>query len=351
MGVLVMRKLLPVFALFAALTGLPARAADERPLVDQIPEPPAQTGSVTFRTGAGQAEARIQATGAILKAADMVADRVLSATSSRTVLIVPATMEISLPHYRLYELRRTLLTKGLVQAGEFCPPDMTKSVTGVVEAADALAVFAKLGSYFQSRYELGGLDVAVDEELTAAAVGGALRRRNVAVSLPAPWASDAVITATEEELGQLERLGDAALGCQEYLKRRIRTANDAETMAALEAKAAIVKVTLDGLDGFLSALAAPADKSMIALGPVLVERQLALDMKGKVVLRLETHAVDSSFYSVTNLWTFLGTMPVYVSGVAVLSFKVLDEDSRTIRDIGVIMGKSGFDKVHRINRP
>lgn len=346
-----MRKLLPVYALCAMLAGFPALAADEKPLVDQIPAPPAQTGGVSLRGDALRAESRVQATRAVLEAADVVADRVLSATPNRSVLIVPATIDISLPRYRLYDLRRALLVRGLTQAGEFCPRDSTKSATGIVEAANALAAFAKVGSYFQSRYELGGLNVGVDEELTAAAVGGALLRRHVAVSLPAPWASDAVITATEGELDQLERLGDAALGCQEHLKRLIKAESNADAKAGLEDKAAIVKVTLDGLDGFLSSLAAPADKSMIALGPVLMERQLASDIKGKAVLRLKTHAVDASFYSVTNLWTFLGTMPVYVSGSAVLSFQVLDEDSRTIRDIGVIMGKTGFDKVHRISHP
>lgn len=351
MGAFIMRTWLPVYVLCAALSGFPARAAEEKPLVDQIPASPAQTGSVSFRGDALRAESRVQATKAILEAADTMADRVLGATSNRSVLIVPASLDISLPHYRLYDLRRALLVRGLTQAGGFCPADTTMKAAGIVEAANALAAFAKVGSYFQSKYELGGLNVGIDEELTTAAVAGALRSRDLTVSLPAPWAGDAVITATEVELGQLERLGDAALGCQERLKAQIKAEKDADAKAALEAKAAIVKVTLDGLDGFLSSLAAPADKSMIALGPVLVERQLASDIKGKAVLRLKTHAVDSSSYTVTNLWTFLGTMPVYVSGVAVLSFQVLDEDSRTIRDVGVVMGKTGFDKVHRINRP
>jgi hypothetical protein len=160
-------------------------------------------GSVTARQDAGKGEATLLASLAIVSAADRIAEALAIKLGGKTVVLMQGGERPQFANYRQFLLQQGLLSRlfekavkeaerleqeakqlVLPVAPKAAPEAAAGAIPVVTAAGVAIDAIAKLGSYFLSNYEIGGVALTPDVEQLVSAVADRMIRGGVSVVLP-----------------------------------------------------------------------------------------------------------------------------------------------------------------------
>lgn len=319
------------------------------------------SGSVDMQGTAGTEEAALLANSAVREAAVRVASELPELKQSH-VYVFAAREFPSFQRLLAFRFRKELIKLAFTAAG-VQPPAVAqgKAVSPALVSA-GLDAFSKILGFFKTDYTVGGADVKVDEAVLLYSVAGELRTKAAEVHLPLvyePGAQSASVKAVTIELAELVDLRSQASTLAGGLRNQIATIEkDAAEEKIADRKAAILatgtasKLELDQLNGvialydsFASALTTPDANGSLPLA--LVAQELTVDSvlkAGAVVLLLRLENSGGGYLLKKNLWTGLGSMPLFHMGGATVSYLALEGADGKVIAGNVVPVYGGFVK-------
>lgn len=228
------------------------------------------------------------------------------------------------------------------------PPASLAAVAATVTAAIDTA--SKLASYFATEHTVAPVSVSgVDAELLAVAVAERLPH----VHYPARWPLDGGSAAglvtqistfaadAAAERAQAEELqaayAAAAVGADAGRLAQLGPGT-AAAAGAMAAYAAIAQTQ----DTLMAALTAAGPDGVPALLRIVEQDGIARRMEqGTYALLLQIGGTSGTVLTRRNIWTFLGGVPAFVSGGAIVSFLAVDKTGE-VKAAGRFALSSGF---------
>lgn len=323
-------------------------------------------GTVTLKDGAGNGEATLLAAKAMSTAAKAIAGKIAAAVKDKRVILTSGAETLLYPNYRQFLLGRELTASALdkaingardlrskasdVAAAPAPAPAAggrtAEAIPALTAAGVAIDAISKLGSYFMTDYEAGNIAVAADAEQLMSAVAGSLLEldspdiRPAAVVLPGrkPPATGDLITIIAELSIRVATIDDAADQAATEAKRQralseADAANKDRHLRAAElcdAAAELLHKALAKAETFLATLGVADASGVTLIAKIAAEKAFADEAGGATTLclALNVRATAGGYFTKKNLWTFLGLMPFYVMGGAVVTFQLTDKDGR-----------------------
>ncbi len=319
------------------------------------------SGSVNMQGTAGTEEAALLATSAVREAAVRVASE-LPERKESSVYVFAAREFPNFQRLLAFRFRKELIKLAFTAAGVKPPEDTQKRALSPALVSAGLDAFSKILGFFKTDYTVGGADVKVDEAVLLYSVAGELRTKAAEVHLPLvyePRAQGAAAKAVTIELAELVDLRSRASTLAGGLKNQIATIEKeaseekiADRKAKMLATATASKLELDQLNGvialydsFESALTTPGANGVLPLA--LVAQELAVDSAlkaGAVVLLLRLENSGGGYLLKKNLWTGLGSMPLFHMGGATVSYLALEGADGKVIAGNVVPVYGGFVK-------
>lgn len=331
-------------------------------------------GDVTVKTDAGKGEATLLGALAISKAAAVVVAAVKAASPAR-IVIAQGTEQFA--NYRQFLLQHELISRIFTEAdreakrleaeadtlggagGAGVAPPSIPLITGAGVALDAVA---KLGSYFLSNYEAGGVGLTADAEQLIAAVAGRLVSSTVTVVLPNR--STPALDEFKTAIAAIAQLVEAADSFAVQLIAKAtstKAASETEPDATIkkaqqsavklyEQAASILRKAITRAEEFIAALAVADAKGVALLTKITQEKAYyaELDKANTYVLSLDVRAAAGGYYTKKNLWTFLAArMPFFVMGGAVVTYTLVAKDG-IVKTTGLVPVHSGYAAVDQV---
>lgn len=323
------------------------------------------SGTVNMREGAGAEEALLLAARAIKEGAARIARAVNDVEPRPERLYLFGARE--LPNFQeltTFRLRKELLKQAFEAAG-VRPTAGPEALITPGMASERLEAFSRLLGFFKTDYEIGGIQVELDESLLIYSVAGGLAAREVHLPLIyEPNASAGAVASLAGEMSELMRLrgqaGRMAAGGRGSIAggegMEAVDPRNGQARGTLPAAAGIEPGTdpLTGVmalfDSFVSSLVSP-DAGTGSVPLATLARELAIEAAlkdGAAVLLLRLENTGGGYLLKRNLLTGLGAMPLYHMGGATVGYLLLSgPDGRVLAgDVYPIHG--GFVRTDRI---
>lgn len=334
-------------------------------------------GSVTVKQDAGKAEATLMASVAIIAAADYIDKTLAAKLTGKRVVLMQGSEAPQFATYRQFLMQQTLLLKlfdkttreaqRLEQAAnELAGPAGPQaglesvSVPVMTSAGVAIDAAAKLGSYFMSNYEIGDIAVTADVEELYSAVASLILRRNIEVVLPGrriPQASDFAETI-EKIVENVAVADETSLRLDDEAKKAVARGqaeppNSARLQQAAklyDQAATLLRNAIAKANDFIAGLGAADAKGVLLITKLAEEKsvcnELTKDNTLALILSLRT---VGAYYTKKNLWTFLGGMPFFTAGGAIVTYALVDRDGKLVAS-GLVPVHSGYTPLHKVPR-
>jgi hypothetical protein len=336
------------------------------------------TGTVTMGTYGAKAEALLLVTRSTKMAAAEIAPQLvpaLKARSGSTVLILTGTDELATADAILFDLQLRGITEALKLARAYyatadqadtprikVKPAVTTGINRMAPLAAAGAIvdgLAKLGSYFQSDYSFGAVDVGDTPGLVANSLVNELRgKNNVANPIVIPSnivASDAqaLIAALDPVQTQYLNVADEQAFAKQRAAALHKTDGDkASAAAALYDRADVAAArAIAAYDKLMTALLADPVQGKEPLS-VKIIRQKAIQAKlaaNPLILLLNSEAA-AAYYTKKNLWTFFGGPPLYTMGGVSLTYTLYENSGGAILAGGAVGKHGGYRSVRQVEK-
>ncbi len=333
------------------------------------------SGSVTAGAGTGNAEAMLLAARAVKIAASQIAKTVAPEVMGKTVLVYAAPSVPTFDALLAYRAQTGFLKKAFEDAAAMSSsadtsapaPAGVKTGEAPLLAAAGLGLEAvnKLFGFFRSDYSIGGVTLTVDDSLLVAAVSEELRAA-ATVQIPHVYQPGVLSDPVGEVLANLKELAlikSAAPAKAEHhlqLSKVFSGLAEKETDATKKAdltagykKHSEAEGALKGagalFDAFFGKLTSADEKANVPIARVLREAALADVLTGGgylLVVKLQSAA--GSYYSVKNMWTFFGGMPIRHMGSVVASFTLFDGATGAVKASGAVPVHGGFVKPKKV---
>jgi hypothetical protein len=337
------------------------------------------SGSVTLSASAGNFESSLLAAKALERAAEQIVERTGKQPETHRYVLFTGVTRPSFADLGVFNTKVAIITRGYANADAriakanaayeaaktivATPPKTgpaTESIVATAAAAGAaLDTLSKLGSYFQSEYTVSNATITgADSDLLAVSLASRLTNAWYPARWPPPRDKLGI-------LGLLDKLPDLRqsgadklvqmLDLQKSVTEAATTEKDAKLKKALEEVAALYGLAATALseankayDDLIVSLA-EADTSGVARITRLAEQKAISDelQKGSQAILINVAGAGGTTYTKKNLWTFFGGMPFYVSGGAIASYLVFDNDG-VIKASGQIPLHSGFTRVQAV---
>jgi hypothetical protein len=333
------------------------------------------TGAVETKPDAGKGEATLLASRAIKCAAASIAKEIKDQlTAKSSVVLMQGAEAPQFANYRQFLLQESLTAQiftaaeneanRLSSAGDAIAGSATAaappSVLPPLTTADlVLNSITKLGSYFMSNYEIGGITLTPDGEQLVSAVANQLIGSAILL-LPAravPQATDfadtmeKIATKTISADSQATRL-DAKAGDAKAKAEGAADADKAKLQSAAklyEQGAAVLRKAIAKSEEFIATLSVPDAKGVAPITRIAQERAICVELQdGALALVLDVRAMVGGYYTKKNLWTFLGCVPFYVMGGAVVTYCLVDKKGEVMK-AGLVPVHGGYAPVHEVD--
>ena len=336
-------------------------------------------GVVTMGTYGAKAEALLLVTRSTKMAAAEIAPQLvpaLKAHSTSIVLILTGTNELATPEAIQFDLQLRGVAEALrlarayyAAADQADTPRIkvkeaanagTTRIAPLAAAGAIIDELAKLGSYFQSDYSFGSVEVGDTHGLVANALVNELRggANNVTNQIDIPRnlvASDAQALIAALDPAQTEYL--AIVAEQAVGRQRAAALHKSDGV-----KAAAAAAIFDRADVAATLAVAAYDKLMTGLladpvegkEPLAVRiiRQKAIQSKladNPLILLLNSEAA-AAYYTKKNLWTFLGGPPLYTMGGVSLTYTLYENNSGAVLAAGTAGKHGGYRSVRKVEK-
>ena len=344
-----------------ALADAQTQAALARYLGDTKAGP--YSGTVTMKEKAGTEEALLLGARAVEEGGRKIADAVKD--KADRFYLFGAKEFPSLQRLLTFRFRKELIRQAFEAAGIKPSVGTEEFVTpGTVSAS--LDAFSKIVGSLKTDYEIGGIDVKLDESLLIFSVAGRLTPKEVHLPLMyEPNAQAGAVAAIAKEMAELVRLRNQAADEAARAKNLIadvgKKATDPQNTTskdALLAREAALKSRLDQLagvialyDSFADSLTAPdANTGSVPLAILAQEFTIdtALKQENAAVLLLRLENTGGGYLLKKNLLTGLWGMPLYHMGGATVSYLLLNGPSGKVIAGGVYPIHGGFVRTDKI---
>jgi hypothetical protein len=216
-----------------------------------------------------------------------------------------------------------------------------------------LELLTKLGSYFQSNYGYGQVDVDVSPDLTSAAV----------VQSFAAWPTPPKFIVPSHSLASdprdvLELLRPLHMQYSEWVSNREIAVKYAEghkdknkaAAAACEGAAAAYLKSITAYETFISGLTADVQGGEPVGVRVVRQKKLQKLLDAKPLILLLTPNEAAAYYTKKNLWTFLGGMPIYTMGGTSVTYSLFESGSERELTYGVVAHHGGYRALNQVER-
>jgi hypothetical protein len=323
-------------------------------------------GTVTLKQDAGKSEASLLAAKALQTAAATIVAAVQPQVSGRRVILLQGAEIPQFANYRQFLMQQGLLQRAFEVAREEADPAIMgaerllatpgpvqgEALAPLTVAGAAIDAAAKLGSYFMTNYESGGIALTPDVEQLAAAVSQLLLQQNprpASINLPSrrtPRADDfsAIMQQLADNIRGAGRRADEAIELAARLKERLGAADDAgkarlqKAAKSCEDAAAALRKAISKTEEFAISLGTADAKGVVLITKIAQEKFVADTMApvpgqagppatpGALALLLDVRSTAGGYYTKKNLWTFFGAMPFYVMGGVVVTYYLVDQD-------------------------
>ncbi len=347
------------------------------------------TGAVESDASAGKNEATLLAARSVELAAVKVAQAAIAANTTvaasgkKSFILLGGATGPQFGNYRAYQLRVTLVEAGLNRAStQFQkveaqriklakPPTRsltagTESVAAITTIGTVIDLAAKLGSYIQSDYKIAGSAVAgVDDDLLVASTAGALLAGGHSVWIPAQVLPMDPTTGVADDLKTTAGLVDTAAanlalaeGYSSDLKaaaEKFPAAQEKDKKAYLavaalyDSSATQTKAAIKAYEDLLAALGAEDKDGAVLVNKIHTEKVTYQKLQaGAALVLVSVKSSAGGNFSKKNLWTFMGTMPFYVSGGTVVKYTVHDGKTGAAIAAGQVRLTSDYKKLHEV---
>lgn len=323
-------------------------------------------GSVVVKTDAGKGEATLLASKAIDRAAITVANAISNAVKDKRVVLMPAAEMTQFANYRQFLLQEALIDrifeKVTTEAGELAKqadqlvkqlpapqPAAPPAAPLLTTAGVALEAVTKLGSYFMSNYEIGGIGLTPDVEQLIAAVANRLLAKSIKLVLPdrrVPEPSD--FSEIVEQIATKVTAADASASDFSG-KSQAAKPKSSDAAKIYDEAAAMLRKAITKAEEFISAIGVADTKGVTLLTKIAHEKAICDELKKQdsLALALDVRAMSGGYYTKKNLWTFLGSMPFYAMGGAVVTYSLFDRDG-LLNGAGLVPCHGGYAAVNEI---
>lgn len=322
------------------------------------------TGTVDMKEKAGTEEALLLAARAVKKSAEMVAEAVKK-TDIGKLYIFSLKEFPSFQRLLSFRFRKEIIKQAFAAAGISTPVDALEAVAAAPALiAAGFDAFSKMLGFFKSDYTVGGIDVKLDESLLLFSVAGALKEKDVHLpTIFEPKALDSTIAALVVELADLFKLRTLTVNEAGRTKDVIATlekdAADPENAATKEAllkNALALKPRLEQLDGvialydsFASSLTTPDTNGVLPLTDVAQEFAIDTALKADAaVLLLRLENSGGGYLLKKNIWTGLGSMPLFHMGGATVTYLLLSGREGKVLAGDVVPFYGGFVRTDKL---
>lgn len=344
-------------------------------------------GTITIKPDAGKGEATLLASHAIGTAACHIAKSVMKVVQGNRVVLLQGTESLQFPNYRQFLLQEALLGRIFDEAckeadrlsaeaqdletgrpADVVPADVVPGMGAVpplTAAGVVIDTVAKLGSYFMTNYEAGGISLTADtEQLVSATAEWLLRTCQAsAVILPGrqiPHSSEfvGVITRMAGLAGTADSKANALNAAAHKAKDRGESETNAsrkqnlQNAAALYSQAAtLLQKAVPKAQEFIASLGVGDAKGIIPLTKITQEKVVCdeLNKDNSFALVLDVRSTIGGYYTKKNLWTFFGQMPFYAMGGAIVIFHLVDRHG-VVKEAGLIPIHSGYSDVASVQK-
>ena len=274
-------------------------------------------------------------------------------------------------------VRQQTLDTSAIRRANLCPTDTaeTGSAENLREMLSTMRFAALFGadlptinnalSYFRSNYTVGGVTVTgQDDALLMTAVASELARRNVPVITAESGADETVAQGVQADLARLDDLrtkNAAALALVKAQTKAIRdavpqNASAADRQAAERRAADFVEAesrlssAIALYDDLRKTLFDSSDNATPAIGPVLnaLALEARLSSSNGRLLWVRLNSSNGGYYTESNIFTFLGDVPIHYAGGVVVSYRLLSFTDGRLIEAGVIPMFTGHVRAGRV---
>lgn len=337
-------------------------------------------GTVTLKNDAGKGEATLLAALAMSRAARKIKDNIAGEVKDKRVILTSGSETLQYPNYRQFLLGLELTTSALdsvireaadlrnkAREAAKAPTTTTESTAeapaALTVAGVAIDAISKLGSYFMTDYEASSIALTEDDEQLMNAVAGCLLEqpadRPAAVVLPGrrPAQPGELATILKELTDRVRTIDAATTDAANEAKTQrgqseASAANKDRHLRAAElcdSAADLLRKALAKAEAFLATLGVADAKGVTLIAKIAAEKAFAdaANDPNALCLALDVRAVAGGYYTKKNLWTFLGFMPFYVMGGAVVTFQLVDKDGN-LKSAGTVPVHAGYANVKEV---
>jgi hypothetical protein len=368
----------PPDPLIAAATAekarLDAQKAVAQAAIGLVTGSTAFTGAVEVKGDAGKGEATLLASRAIKCAAATIAKAIRSELKpEKSVVLMQGAEAPQFANYRQFLLQESLIAQIFTAAENEATrlsdeadkltkpaPAAPPSVLPALSAADVvLNAVTKLGSYFMSNYEIGGITLTPDGEQLVSAVANQLVGSATLV-LPAR-----AVPQADDFADMMKTIAAATIQADSHATELSANAEDAKAQAEsapagvkekllrgaelYEQGAAVLRKAITKSEEFISALSVADAKGVAPITKIALEKAICDELKGEeaLALVLDVRAMVGGYYTKKNLFTFLGGMPFYVMGGAVVTYYLVDKKGK-VKKAGLVPVHGGYAPVQEV---
>lgn len=333
-----------------------------------VPDRQATEGTVSLNDKAGIVEAHLLATKALKEASDRIAGAMKKIRPDKTILLFQADQ---VPTFRALIASRIQieLAQRAIADALLMPPHRIEvevaavgPMTGFVAAGTILDSVTRLLSFFKTDFAVSGFVVAMPDSVMVATMGHSLLAAGRKLRTPAlfsPELADPSKLAGTQFVQKLSSLTnsrfDAAQELQtlvgeiQVLDAQIAAASvpnpaDLKTREEMSKKRDAIQAAMGIADALFAKLGAADDTGRTQLGQMVVEALIAETIKDCLVLSLRIDKSGGGALTKKNLWTMLGTMPLFHMGGIAVSYLLWSGDSGVLLASGAETVYGGFVK-------
>lgn len=362
----------------AQLAAINAKMAADKAKIGSVTGQTTVTGATVVGEGSAKAEALLLVTQATQVAANRIEAAVgptLASIGDRPVLILTDITQLDASDTLQFDVQleglRVLMdvAHGQYLAAQAAEAALDAPVGGdaggvarmaaLTAAGAILDVTSKLGSYFQTDYSFGAVEVTAPSNLTAAALVSSFRQKGAPVQFIIPRnfiaanAQPVIGALAPVQRGYAQAVADAAASKAHATALRAATDTPAKTVAGqYDAAEAAANKAIAAYEGLMTSLMATPAGGPSPLARVVRQRsiQKALNSSARPVVLLITSQEAAAYYTKKNLWTFLGGPPLYTMGGISVAYVLFDPAEGWVLQAGAVPIHGGYRSVGAVER-
>lgn len=316
------------------------------PLADYTTEGKTEAG-----TDAGKMEAQILANEATKAIAILMVDRLKEGplkleTAKKKVLIVTETERPSFEAYDAFTAQYGQIKHELERAQKAGPKPKPKAGTIKTTTSSIPMLINIAGNLLRSDYKIATVSWTPDEVLLARAIVFEAREK-LTQKFYTPSASPTAMTDTNPAVIALTDLATEQAAAEDKLEEA-KTSAGTDKKMDYSAVISGLETAIKHSEDFFSVLRT-ADKGVTPMVAIARQAQISEILKEGYLLTIKSHASGGSTYTKKNFWTFLGTMPFFVSGGALSSYSLTDGADGEVLETGVFGKMEPFMKIHGVS--